>query len=294
MFWLFDHRYGTYDGQTEKQANKGVLPRVSDDEHSDPCFGIDFRYWIDSVEVDHSLAARSHRHRWMLALRDVTITERTLIATALPTAAFNHKAPVLLCGRDDAKLYVFLLANLSSFVVDYCVRQKTGGGLGLYVLKQAPVLQPDEAAAFVPWLGSSLQDFVVPRAFELSYTSWHLRGMAEDLGEAHPPFVWTRVRRMHIRSELDALFFHVYGLSRFDTETILDSFDVLCRYEERPAESGGFGEYLSKRLILERYDAMAEAEASGREYESILDPPPADPSLCHPESTRPDWAKRRD
>ena len=26
MFWHFDHRYGTYEGQTEKQANKGVLP----------------------------------------------------------------------------------------------------------------------------------------------------------------------------------------------------------------------------------------------------------------------------
>ncbi|MBX9848191.1 MAG: hypothetical protein K2X64_02765, partial [Rhodocyclaceae bacterium] len=27
MFWHFDHRYGTYEGQSEKQANKGVLPR---------------------------------------------------------------------------------------------------------------------------------------------------------------------------------------------------------------------------------------------------------------------------
>ena len=26
MFWHFDHRYGTYENQTEKQANKGVLP----------------------------------------------------------------------------------------------------------------------------------------------------------------------------------------------------------------------------------------------------------------------------
>ena len=26
---------------------------------------------------------------------------------------------------------------------------------------------------------------------------------------------------------------------------------------------------------------------------SWIDPPPADPSLCHPESTRPSWAPRR-
>ena len=49
-------------------------------------------------------------------------------------------------------------------------------------------------------------------------------------------------------------------------------------------------EYRTKRLILERYDAMAEAEAAGEEYQSILDPPPADPSLAHDPSTRPDWA----
>ena len=30
MYWHFDHRYGTYEAQTEKQANKGVLPRVTE------------------------------------------------------------------------------------------------------------------------------------------------------------------------------------------------------------------------------------------------------------------------
>lgn len=37
-----------------------------------------------------------------------------------------------------------------------------------------------------------------------------------------------------------------------------------------------FSEYLTKRLILERYDAMVEAENRGVEYQTILDPPPAD------------------
>ncbi len=41
------------------------------------------------------------------------------------------------------------------------------------------------------------------------------------------------------------------------------------------------GEYLTKRVILECYDAMAEAMKSGRSYQTILDPPPADPCLAH-------------
>ena len=46
-------------------------------------------------------------------------------------------------------------------------------------------------------------------------------------------------------------------------------------------------------MLIRMYDAMVEAEKNGVEYESILDPPPADPSLCHPESTRPSWAPGR-
>ena len=57
-------------------------------------------------------------------------------------------------------------------------------------------------------------------------------------------------------------------------------------------DEAAFGEYRTKRLILERFDAMAAAEAAGEEYQTALDPPPADPSLCHPESTRPDWAPK--
>jgi len=42
------------------------------------------------------------------------------------------------------------------------------------------------------------------------------------------------------------------------------------------------GEYLTKRVILECYDAMAEAMKTGRPYQTILDPTPADPRLAHP------------
>ena len=51
----------------------------------------------------------------------------------------------------------------------------------------------------------------------------------------------------------------------------MDSFDALRRREEKPQN---FGEFRTKRLILERYDAMAEAIRTGRPYQTILDPPP--------------------
>ena len=38
----------------------------------------------------------------------------------------------------------------------------------------------------------------------------------------------------------------------------------------------------AKRVILERYNAMAEAMKTGRPYQTILDPPPADSRVAHP------------
>jgi hypothetical protein len=62
---------------------------------------------------------------------------------------------------------------------------------------------------------------------------------------------------------------------------------VLRSYEEKVD-----GEYRTKRVILEMYDAMADAARTGKPYQSRLDPPPADPRVAHPESTRPAWAKK--
>jgi hypothetical protein len=50
---------------------------------------------------------------------------------------------------------------------------------------------------------------------------------------------------------------------------VLDSFFVVRKYEERD-----HGEFRTKRLVLELYDAMAEAAQSGKPYRTVLDPPP--------------------
>ena len=42
------------------------------------------------------------------------------------------------------------------------------------------------------------------------------------------------------------------------------------------------GEYRTKRVILEMYDAMAAAMQGGVPYQTRLDPPPADPRVAHP------------
>ncbi len=68
---------------------------------------------------------------------------------------------------------------------------------------------------------------------------------------------------------------------------ITDTFPIVKGKDE-----AAHGEFRTKRLILERYDVVAAAAATVTEYQTVLDPPPADPSCTHPESTRPEWAMR--
>ena len=115
------------------------------------------------------------------------------------------------------------------------------------------------------------------RAFELFYTNWELRCLASSIDADIPPFRWEPSRRQILQAEIDAATMHLYGLNKEQAEWILDSFTVLRKYEERDQ-----GEFRTKRLIINAYDAMAKAKAAGTAYQTPLCPPPADPSLCHP------------
>ena len=42
------------------------------------------------------------------------------------------------------------------------------------------------------------------------------------------------------------------------------------------------GHYRTKETILQIYDSLGEATQTGEPYQTLLSPPPADPSCCHP------------
>ena len=111
--------------------------------------------------------------------------------------------------------------------------------------------------------------FVSPRDERIRDFAVDLRPFAMELDDSGPPFRWDSVRRTQLQAELDACFFHLYGLSREDTAYVLDTFPIVRRKDE-----AAFGEFRTKRLILEAYDAMAEATVTGVPYVSPLDPPP--------------------
>ena len=140
--------------------------------------------------------------------------------------------------------------------------------MNLFIMKQMPVLTPDQITNDMQWE-------IVKRVAELSYFNHDLDGWAEELwnemndeqrselpqlGEKHP-WIFNPDRRAVLQAELDAIFAYLYGLSTDDLRYILDPEDICgknCINETfrvlRDNEIRQFGEYRTKRLVLEAWE----------------------------------------
>lgn len=238
MIHHYDTRWATYQPD-------GTTRLMTEDEkaHHLPPMP---RYWVHEAEVDKKLAGRWDKN-WFLGWRDIcrATDERTFIDCQVPRVAFGD--PVLLAmptaGRGG------LQACFSSFVFDFVARQKAGGThMKYFTTMQLPVPEPKQIA---------VRGLTVDRSF----ASWvELR---VDRLNAWPT---DQQLRANLRAELDAAMFHVYGISRDDAHYILDSFPIVKR-----KDLGEFGEYRTKRLILQAYDAMADSIRTGTPYRSPFD-----------------------
>ncbi|AQT71443.1 Eco57I restriction-modification methylase domain-containing protein [Streptomyces sp. fd1-xmd] len=285
MLHHFDHRLGTYEGQTQAQANVGTLPRVTPEQHDDPDFAPLPRYWVPEQDVDSGkrdkkgnrimwagvetrLAEREWWNGWLMGWRDVarSTDTRTMIGTPLPAFGVGHKFPLMFVEADAAALS----GVLGSFAFDYVVRQKVAGTSMTYgYVMQFPVPSPDTQLPFRASEGARLVDWLTSRVLELSYTSRDMASFAKHHGDEGAPFRWDGARRELLRAELDAALFHAYGLSRADVDYVMDTFPTVRKREEALQ-----GAYRTKGLILDIYDRMENARAAGDEYRTVLDPPP--------------------
>ena len=270
MIHHYDHRFGSYEAQTDAQANQGKLPELTDADHADPHRTTLPRYWVEQAEVDERLEDRWDR-QWLLGWRDIcrSTDKRTVIPSVIPHAAVNDKLLLMLPVSDTA-LVACLYSNLASLILDYCARQKVGGvSLKYFTMRQLPVLPPSAFEGEAPWsCAQTARHWLLARSLELTYTAWDLQPFARDCGDEGPPFIWDPDRRFRLQCELDAAFFHLYGVSRDDAEYILGTFEVLERTDTRT-----HGEFRTRRVVLECYDALAEAAATGQPYRSPLGPP---------------------
>ncbi len=264
MFHQYDHRFGTFEGVTQK-SRKG-LPTPNKDQYIDPVYTNQPWYWINQENVIQKTGLTTGYFISFRNITNISTNRRTGIFSFIPYSGVAHSAPLMRIDGALSKPSVLLFSNLNSFMYDFCLRQKIGGmNLTFFILKQLPVLPPSTYTA-------SLTDFIAPRVIELTYTAWDLEPFARDaltevgalqwnawfpanpLDEAGTPrpFIWDEERRFDLRCDLDALYFHLYNISREDVDYIMETFPIVKRKDE--AEHG---RYRTKEVILQKFDDLA-------------------------------------
>jgi len=141
-----------------------------------------------------------------------------------------------------------------------------GTNVSFFIVEQLPVLPP---STYTP----TLTNFIAPRVIELTYTAWDLEPFAQDVlkevgkeqwntwfpqnpigADGRPkPFIWDEERRFDLRCDLDALYFHLYEISRDDVDYIMETFPIVKRKNE-----AAYGTYRTKEVILAKYDELAK------------------------------------
>ena len=253
MIWHFDHRANSVRVNPESTHNPYLSEPVSEEQHADPSFLPQSQYWVPSEEVESSLLKSKG---WTMGFRDIArpTDARTMIAALAPWVGYGNTIPLL--SWDDGLSAACLVANLSSLSVDFVARQKAQGThMNWYIVEQLPVIAPaDYDREFGPTTARAL---VRDHVLRLTYTAHDIAPFARDLGYHGPPFIWNEEERRHLRARLDALYFHLYGLSRDDASYILDTFPIVRRHDE-----AAFGHYRTKAMVLAYFNALAAGDTT--------------------------------
>ena len=261
MIHQFDHRAASVKVNPESLHNPALSGDITLAQKADPDFVPTPQYWVPADKVVFPSGLE-----WAIAFRDIArpTDVRTMIAAAVPFAGLGNKAPILVA--EDPKTYCqfgsCLVANFNAILLDYVVRQKVHGtNLNWYIVEQLPVIPLDhyETIYFGP---KTAREIISESVLELVYTAHDMVPFARDMGyvkeggKVKPPFAWDEGRRLHLRAKLDAVFFHLYGVTdRDDIRYIFSTFPIV-----ESQEVGTYGIYQSLELCLAYINALSSGD----------------------------------
>lgn len=234
MFRPYDHRHGSVFEDTSNWINQGQTHEATPVEHQNPEYHVLPRWWIESDKVAEAINGTMPPA--LLAFRDITRSTdvRTFIASFLPPCGAINTAPFILSER-TVRQQACLLASLNSIALDFVAKQKTGHiHMNFFIVEQLPVLPPDTYTKPCPWEHrTKLEKWISERVLKLTCTAEDMLPLAEACGFKSGSFQreyqgrlnkWDDAERAELMAELDAAFFHLYGVDRDDAEFILSTF----------------------------------------------------------------------
>ena len=258
MIRQFDHRANSVKYNPDNTINPYLSIAVTDAEHANPAFSPMTQYWVMEQEVSNNMPDRLG---WTIAYRRIArpTDARTMIVAAVPKIGLSDSVFLLMPEKTfSAADACLLIANLNSYCFDYVTRHKMPGtNLSWFIVEQLPVIAPTDYDR--PFGVTTARDLVRDHVLRLTYTAHDMAPFARDLGYDGEPFIWDGEERRHLRARLDALYFHLYGLSRDDAEYVLDTFPIVRREDEAAC-----GKYRTRDMTLAYMNALAAGDTETR------------------------------
>jgi hypothetical protein len=266
MVGAYDHRAKGYRSGRGRKADWCDLAFTDRDKAIAP------QWFIRPERVPDKVLARYKQYR--IGFCDVAspTNERTLVATLIPPNTLcGHKVPTITFAPSSSWAHAVWLAAANSFTLDFLVRKKVSLSMTYTILDSLPfprIREDDDRARFLVQRVARLVctgPEMVGYWNALAMTGWVER-RAED-GEI--PGELDEGRRALLEADIDAFVAkELFGLTRDELAYVLDAFPIVEKRDRK-----AHGEYRTKRVILEIYDAMVEASRTGEPYQTRHAPP---------------------
>jgi len=262
----FDHRAKAYRSGRGRSAVWEALP------FGDPNKTIVPQWRLPPARIPTKLGDRVWRYRVGWCIVTAPRNERSLIAAIIPPGVIcGSRIPNFIYPQEFEPLYIPWLAVANSFCLDYLVRKRITLDINYTVLDSLPFPRLPIDHAIVERLGRLALRLTCTAPEMTAY--WNAMapyGWCEPVPEdAAPPGFVDPDLRAAARAEIDAVVAReLFGLSAEELAGILDTFPVLRRREEKT-----YGEFRTRRLVLQHYDSLAKAAETGISYEAPLAPP---------------------
>lgn len=191
------------------------------------------RYWIDEKEGRKKvIGARGtdkgqilDYQQYRFAYRSITgnTNERTMVCAILPKNVFyGHSLNSVKRGEEYFNNHemLYFTAVMSSFVIDFSLRQSVGTQLTMFYVYQTPL--PRLCA------GDKFFSEIVERAAKLICTTPQFDDLAREVGlGSYQAGATNEVQRARLRAELDGMIAHIYGLTEEEFAYILSTFPLV-------------------------------------------------------------------
>ncbi len=187
------------------------------------------RFWIEKDEgrkailgniVDKKQKIGYEKYR--IAYRSIAsnTNERSFVCTVIPPCFTGNSLNI--AEIDDKSILLFNMVIFNSFTIDYFLRQKVTTNINMFYIYQLPIPRlTKKDPQFMP---------LVSRAARLICTTPEFDELASEVGlGSHKNGITDPAERAKLRSELDGLVAHLYGVTREEFQHILSTFPIVAQ-----------------------------------------------------------------